>query len=235
MNTFNNICLIPAKASSQRLKKKNLLLLKGKELLAYPIVAALSSGVFGDEVIVSTESEEIRDVALRYGAKVPYLREERLAHDPYQIVDVIKDFFERNPYYKEFKTCCIMLPTAPLVQAEDICKAFEIFQKNNLKYLMSVTEFDHNALRAVFVKDSLVEAVFKNKIAMRSQELEKTYRINGAIIITDIHDFIRTGTYFNYPLGAYIMPPERSIDIDTEFDYRVAQIMIENNITGQLD
>jgi CMP-N,N'-diacetyllegionaminic acid synthase len=230
MNTFDNICLIPAKASSQRLKKKNLLPLKGKELLAYPILAALSSGVFGDEVIVSTESEEIRDVALRHGAKVPYLREERLAFDPYQIIDVAVDFFDKNSEYKNYKTLCIMLPSAPLVQAEDVCSAFDTYKKNNLKYLMSVTEFDHNALRAVFVRDNLINPLFRDKIIKRSQELEKTYRINGAIIITDIQDFLRTRTYYNYPLGAYIMPPERSVDIDTEFDYRLAQLIIENNI-----
>jgi CMP-N,N'-diacetyllegionaminic acid synthase len=233
MNTSESICLIPAKAASERLKKKNLLPLKGKELLAYPILAALGSGVFGDEVIVSTESEEIRDVALRYGAKVPYLREERLAHDPYQIVDVAVDFFDKNSGYKNYKTLCIMLPSAPLVQTEDVCKAIDFYRKNNLKYLMSVTESDHNALRAVLVRDDLIDPLFRDKITRRSQELEKTYRINGAIIITDIQDFLRTGTYFNYPLGAYIMPPERSVDIDTEFDYRVAQIMIESNITGQ--
>lgn len=226
MNISKNICLIPAKAASTRLKKKNLLPLKGTPLLAYPILAALESGIFGDEVVVSTESEEIRDTALRYGAKVPYVREEKLAHDPYQVIDVAKDFFEKNPAYNVFKTMCIMLPTAPLVLPDDIRKAFDIYEKNKLKYLMSVTEFEHNALRAVFVREDLIEPLFRDSIMNRSQELEKTYRINGAIIITDVQDFIKTGTYFNYPLGAYIMPPERSIDIDTEFDYKMAQLII---------
>jgi CMP-N,N'-diacetyllegionaminic acid synthase len=227
----DNLCFIPAKAASTRLKKKNILKINDRELIYYPIRAAEKSGLFGEHICLSTESEEIREIALKYGAKVPFLREERLAHDPFGVVDVALDFFERVPFYKEFDNIFILLPTAPLISAEDIVNAFNIFGNAKYKYLMSVTETDHNSLQSVFVRDCLIEPVFPEQILRKSQELEKTYRVNGAITIMDIRDFLTTKNYYTYPLGAYVMPKLRSIDIDTEFDYTIAKIIMENTDT----
>lgn len=232
MSTSDNLCFIPAKATSTRLPGKNTLLLNGRELVAHPILAAKESGIFGEEVIVSTESEKIKKIALSYGAKVPYMREERLARDPYQIKHVVMDFFEKNPEYRVFKTICVMLPTAPFVTAEDVRKAYEIYEREKLKVLFSVTESEHNALRAVFIRNNRMEPLFMESITKRSQELDKTYRINGAVVISNIAAFLATGTDFNFPAGAYIMPQERSIDIDTQFDYMMAKAMCQKGDLG---
>ncbi len=232
MNSYKNdtsaFCFIPAKMSSTRLRKKNILKIKGKELLYYAINSAKESGIFGENIIVSTESSEIREIAEKYGATVPYIREEKLTHDPYQIIHVMLDFFEKNKEFLSFKTVCIILPTCPLLLGSDIKQAYEIYLNGEYNYLMSVTETDHNSLRSVYVKEELIEPLFPDKIEKRSQELAPTYRINGAIVIIDVEDFLIKKKYYNYPLGAYVMPRERSIDIDTEYDFMLARFLMEN-------
>jgi len=227
MSIYKNLCLIPAKAASTRLKKKNILKINGKELIYYPLRAAKESNLFRDKVFVSTESEEIKQIAEKYGAKV-HLRDPKLAHDPCGVVDVTLEFLDKNPEYKEYNNIFILLPTFPMILAKDIINSFAIYKKANFKYLMSVTETQHNAFRAILVKENQLEPIFKDKILKRTQELEKTYRVNGAITIMDVKDFLKSKSYYTFPVGTYIMPKERSIDIDTEFDYKLAKTIMEN-------
>jgi CMP-N,N'-diacetyllegionaminic acid synthase len=228
MTAYRNICLIPAKEASTRLKKKNILTIKGKELIYYPIYAAQKSKLFGENIFVSTESEEIREIALSYGAEAPYRREERLAHDPCGVVDVALDFFEKIPSCKDYDNVCILLPTFPMIVKEDIERSFEIFREGNHRCLMSVSETEHNALRSIFVREKTIIPLFSDKIVKKSQELEKTYRVNGAVMVLDIKEFLKLQSYYIFPIAAYVMPRERSIDIDTEFDYRLAKLLMEH-------
>jgi len=228
MNTSDNVCLIPAKAASTRLPKKNILKIAGKELIYYPIRAAKESGLFGENIVVSTESEEIGRIAEQHGSKV-HIRDARLAKDPFGVADVADEFLNKNPEYLVFSNLFILLPTSPMIIADDIVGAFREFSEGGFKYLMSITESDHNSFRSVLLRDRMISPIFEGKIRKKSQELEITYQINGAVTIVDIPDFLRTKDYFSFPLGAYVMPRERSIDIDTEFDYKVAKIMMERS------
>ncbi len=227
MTISKSLCFIPAKAASVRLKKKNLLKLNGKELIYYPINNAIESKLFDKkDIILSSESEEIKKVAISHGAHVPYLRGEKLAVDPYGVKDVLLDFFDRFPTYKSYESTCILLPTAPLMKPVDIQKAYQIFEAGKFDVVMSVSSTDHNALRSIFVRDGKVEPVLPKFINKKSGELEPTYRINGAIIIVRTAAFIKAKSYFMDAWGAYVMPTERSVDIDTEDDYRYAQFLV---------
>jgi len=227
-------CFIPAKAASTRLKKKNILKLAGKELIYYPINNAIKSGLFEQEdIILSTESDEIKLIAEKYGANVPYLREEKLARDPYGVVDVLLDFLERFPNYNDYDSVCILLPTAPLMVVEDLMSAVEKFEGGGFDVLMSVTETEHNAYRTISIgKDNFIKPIFPNHIRKKSQELESTYRINGALIIIDVAELVISKTYFLPKWGAYNMPSNRSIDIDNQEGYEYAKFLIS---TKQLD
>lgn len=226
MSSSKNFCFIPAKLGSTRLKKKNILPLNGKELIYYPINNALSSGLFSsDDVILSTESEIIKKVGLKYGANVPYLRDEKLARDPYGVVDVVLDFIERFPKYKAYDNLCLLLPTAPLAIVEDVVDAYKNYSSQGKGVVMSVVPNEHSALRAVYVKEGQVAPVFNEYIHKKSQELEATYRINGAVIWISVADLMREKSYFIQPWGAYIMPAARSVDIDDEMGYKFAQLL----------
>jgi CMP-N-acetylneuraminic acid synthetase len=222
------ICFIPAKLSSTRLKEKNILKINGKELIYYPIKAAKETGLFGDNIFLSTESHKIKKIAIKYGAKVPYLRNKKLSHDPYGVSDVLLEFFEKQPEYKSFDIVVILLPTFPMILSNDIKEALTLFIKGKFKTLMSVTEMHHNTLRSVYVRDYKIVPLFADKISKKYQELEKTYTINGAITIIKIKDFLIAKNYFIYPIGAYNIPIKRSVDIDTKFDYMLAKFLMEN-------
>lgn len=224
------VCFIPAKAASTRLKKKNILKLDGKEMIYYPIHNALECGLFdAEDVIVSTESEEIKAIAESFGANVPYLRPEKLAHDPYGILDVVLDFLERFPNYQTYDTFCTLLPTAPLMIPDDICGAYEVFEKGNFNAVMSVTEMEHSALRSIYLRSGNVVPVFEEYINKRSQLLEPTYRLNGAVTFLNIKKLLAKKNYFLKPWGAYAMPGIRSVDIDNEEGYLYAQFLVNRS------
>lgn len=228
MTTSKTFCFIPAKASSTRLKKKNLLPLGGKPLIYYAINTALKSGLFDEgEVILSTESEEIKGIAEKYGANVPYLRNEVLSGVSIGIAQVVLDFLEKFPKYKSYDSVCIMLPTAPFTEVEDVRGAYKTYLDKQLGSLMTVTETEHSSLRALYYRDGILMPVLKEFIFKRSQELEATYRINGAVNFIKIRPFLETRDYFVEPWGGYPMPSERSIDIDNEEGYRFAQFLME--------
>lgn len=227
MSLSKNVCLIPAKGASTRLKKKNIQSINGKEMIYYSINAAINSKLFEEkDVIVSTESDDVAEIAKKHGANIPYKRDEKLAHDPYGCKDVALDFLEKNPDYKEYDNLFIVMPTAPMILSEDFTRAFDVFQKKGHKYLMTVSETDQNAQRTFFVKDGFMEPLFPDKILKRTQELEPTYSPNGAVIIVNIADFLESKTYFKFPIGVYVMPRERSIDVDTEIDFKIARVLM---------
>ena len=227
MTTSKALCFIPAKAASTRLKKKNILKLGGKEMIYYAISNGLDCGIFDQkDVIVSTESEEIKAIAEKYGANVPYMRPDKLAKDPYGILDVVLDFLDRFPKYRAYDTLCTLLPTAPLLIPEDIRGAYQVFQNNDFNAVMSVTETEHSALRSIYLRDGNVVPVFEEYINKRSQLLEKTYRLNGAVTFLDIQTLLKERNYFLRPWGAYAMPSKRSIDIDDEEGYLYAQFLM---------
>ncbi len=224
-----NVCLIPAKAASTRLPQKNLLKINGKELIYYGIKAAISSNIFEKHIFVSTESKKIKEVAEGFGANVPYLRSHELSIDPAGVVDVALDFFEKLPQYQNFDNLIIVLPTAPMIQMQDLINAFSVYSESGSNCLMSVHETEHNALRSVFIKDEIIAPLFKDFIVKKSQELEQTYHINGAITIVNIKQFLKQKTYFIYPMRGYVIPRERSVDIDTKLDYEWAKFLMKNN------
>lgn len=228
MRTSDSFCFIPAKAASKRLKKKNIKLLNGKRMIEYSINAALKSKLFDNEIIVSTESEEVKKIALDCGAKVPYKRKKKLALDPYGVVDVTIDFFNLNQKYTKFKNIIWVLPTSPLVESHHIIEAHSKFSSSKSNVLMAVTENDHSAFRSLTISKNKINPVFPDLINKKSQELEKTYRINGAIIIMDVKEFLKHKTYLINDIECYEMPKENSIDIDTSFDFKLAEFLMKN-------
>ena len=236
MTISKAVCFIPAKAASTRLKKKNLLKLKGKELLYYPIRNGLDSGLFNKEdVIVSTESHEIKDIAEKYGANVPYLREEKLARDPFGTLEVALDFLDKFPKYKKYDSLCLLFPTAPFLIHSDIVNAYKIFKAEQFNALASVTETNHNALRSVFLRNNKIVPLFGNYISKKSQELEKTFRFNGAFTIVNMKAFLSEKSWFLKPWGGYEIPWNRGVDIDNEEGYLFAKFLIDYEINSDFE
>lgn len=220
-------CFIPAKSKSTRIRNKNSQLLAGLPLYYYPIKLAKESKIFNkEEIILSTNSKEIAKNSKILGAYVPYLRSDDLSKDPAGVIDVLIDFLEKFPQYKLYKYVCILLPTSPLTLPSDIKKCIKKIRKNNYNCLMSVSKTDHNAYLSVKIKNGVIKPLFPNKIMLKSTELDNTYHLNGAIHIVKVSEMLKKLKYVFDPIFPYVMPEDRSVDIDEEKDLKLAEFLI---------
>jgi len=232
----DTLCLIPAKGCSTRLPRKNLLPMGGKPLLAHTITKAFEVDMF-DTICVSTEDKEIANIAQKCGADVPFIRPESLARDPATIVDVMLhalDFYQNQG--KTFKKSCVLLPTAPFVTRDDIQSAIRMFDEWNEEALMSVTKTEYPPFNAWIVKKKenheVLTACFPKSPYkyMKSTECPETYRSNGAILIVNVETFQANKGYHDNDIVPFIMPNERSLDIDTELEYKFATFLYEREL-----
>ncbi|WP_347272938.1 acylneuraminate cytidylyltransferase family protein [Candidatus Kuenenia sp.] len=222
------LCIIPAKGTSNRLKRKNIAMLNGKPLIAYAIDAAKKTGIF-KEIFVSTEDDEIKRIAEDYGAIVPYIRPEYLSKDPAGVVEVCLHMINYlEGIGKFYKTLFILLPTSPLRTDADIISALNNFATSDAKVLMSVSEYMHTPFAALKADDrGYLSPYFPKLINLKSQKMPKAYICNGAVTILDITEFKMQKNYHFYPMASYIMPWERSIDVDNEIDLKFAEFIMK--------
>ncbi|HEC1794931.1 TPA: acylneuraminate cytidylyltransferase family protein [Campylobacter lari] len=226
------LVIIPARSGSKRLKDKNIKILKNKPLIAWSIEAALKSKYIKN-VIVSTDSQEYAKIAMQYGAQVPYLRDRSLSDDISSSFDVIKniiDFYTAKNI--SFKYIVLLQPTSPLRNNKHIDEALDLFFMKKANSVISVCECEHSPLWSNTIPengamDLFLPSEIKN---LRSQDLEKYYRLNGAIYIAKIKEFIEHKGFFMPNSFAYKMEPVCSIDIDTELDFKLAEIILKVNI-----
>ena len=220
--------LIPAKGGSTRLAKKNIRQLAGRSLLAWTAEAARASGVI-DRLIVSTEDDEVAAAAREIGLEVPFMRPPELARDPAGVVQVALHALDMLEAAGElYDSLVVLLPTCPLRTAADIRSAYELFIERKRPFLMSVSEFEHTPLAALGpTEDGRLEPYLPQYFGRKSQEMPKAYRPNGAVHVLDVKAFRRARSYVAQPLVGYVMPRERSFDIDTEDDLRAAEFHLK--------
>ena len=222
------LAFIPARSGSKGLRDKNIKPLCGKPLMAYTIEAAIESGLFS-EVFVSTDSEQYADIARQYGADVPFLRSEDLASDTAStddaIIEALEKFKERG---NEFDVICILQPTSPLRTAEDIKNAYQILVEKATVGVVSVCEPDHSPLWCNTIKsDGSIAEFLSRDLGQQRQQLEKYYRLNGAIYMAYVEEYLKDDFLYREGSYAYIMPRERSVDIDSELDFKYAEFLMK--------
>ena len=222
------IAIIPARSGSKGLKNKNIKTLSGKPLLAYSIGAAIESGAF-EKVFVSTDSQEYAEIAEYYGADAHFLRSDINSADKSSswdaVREVIRKFETEGEYFDEIM---LLQPTSPLRTAEDILNAVCTMQEKNALAVESLTEMDHSPLWAnTLPEDGCMDAFFNEYSNLPRQQLPKYYRENGAIYLLKRNLINKNDSeIFAEKCYAYVMPRERSIDIDTELDFKIAEVMM---------
>jgi len=228
---LKSICLIPAKGLSTRLPKKNLEKIGGTPLVGLAIQKARNCNIF-DEVIVSTEDTEIAKISKIFGAVVPSLRPNKLSIDPATIVDVMLHVFETADFVAQnADSVTILLPTSPLVQIDDIIEANQLFDKHSGCTVLSVCETDFPPFNAWLLteKKELSPCFPDSEYKFtKSTECPKTYRSNGAIMVCNVDSFLKNKSYRTDTIIPYLMPKERSIDIDTLLDLEIARFLMSN-------
>jgi CMP-N,N'-diacetyllegionaminic acid synthase len=224
---LNNIAIISARSGSKGLPDKNIKELSGKPLMAYSIEAAIQSECF-DDVMVSTDSEKYAEIARIYGAKVPFMRSEATSSDTASSWDVVEEVLQGyEKMGKTFDTICLLQPTSPMRTSEDIKAAYSLYKEKNAIAVLSMTELEHPIEWCGKIDETLSLDRFHNKTeGVRRQDMGKSYRPNGAIYIISVPEFRKDRYLYRGGTYAYIMPQDRSVDIDTEFDFRFAEFLI---------
>lgn len=232
MNKEEFLAVIPARSGSKRVKNKNLKTLAGKPLIEWTLNAALESKHLKN-ILVSTDSKKIAECVESLGVKVPFLRPNYLAKDTTPTIDAIKHAILK--YEKlintEFKYIILLQPTSPLRTNYHIDHAIELLKYKKSNGIISVceTEFPVQWCNTLNKEMSMKNFLSAESAKLRSQDLEKFYRVNGAIYIASKKSlFKEMSFYLSSSIYAYEMEKDKSVDIDDIFDFKVAEFLIKN-------
>ena len=218
------LAIIPARGGSKRLPRKNILDLCGKPLISWSIEAALKSKYIS-KVVVSSDDEEILNISSNFGADIikrPY----ELANDTATTFDAIKHTINN---LEKYDYIVLLQPTSPLRNENQIDEAIELLEEKQADAIVSVCEMDHSPLWSnTLPKDGNMNNFLRDEVLnKRSQDLEKYYRVNGAVYICKTDKLLENKSFFlKDNIFAYIMDKKNSIDIDEEIDFEIAKVLI---------
>ncbi len=225
---MNNLCIIPARGGSKRIPRKNIKDFLGKPIIAYSIEAALNSGLF-DEVMVSTDDNEIAEIAIKYGAKVPFMRSNETANDVSTTYAVIEEVLQK---YKseglEFIHACCIYPCAPFVS---FVKLKEAFQKlNHFDTVFPIVQYGFPIQRALQKdetdKISFIQPEFE---LSRSQDLNASYHDAGQFYWFNIDKLFQNKSLMSKNTACVVLSEMEVQDIDNEIDWQLAELKYKLN------
>lgn len=226
------IAMITARGGSKRIPRKNIKEFCGKPILAYSVEAALESGVF-DEVMISTEDDEIAEIAQKYGAVFPFRRSEEMAGDHAMTIDVMLEVVEK---YRELgknpESVCCIYPTAPFVTAAKLISANRMFENSGAEAVIPVVRFSFPPQRCFVIDDGFVKFKWREYELTRSQDLEPYYHDAGQFYFLNTNAMINQHTLVPKNTAPLIMDEMEVQDIDNIDDWNIAEIkyqaMIKN-------
>ena len=221
---MKSLCIIPARGGSKRIPRKNIKPFMGKPIIAYSIEAALNSGVF-DEVMVSTDDEEIAGVAHQYGAAVPFLRSAETSNDYATTVDVLLEVVNR---YKEqgevFDTICCLYSTAPFVTSDRLEEASSKISET-IDACFTIVQYSYPIQRSLRINENdYVEMKFPEHLNSRTQDLEKVYHDAGQFYFVKTDALIQEKTVWCKRTAPLILSELEVQDLDTLTDWQLAEM-----------
>lgn len=224
--------IIPARGGSKGIPGKNIKLLNGKPLIAYTIEEAIKCDCI-QKLIVSTDSSEIAAEAKQFGAEVPFIRPNNLATDTASSIEVVLHAVnwlkEKECYIPDI--VLILQPTSPLRTASDIKNVLIEMINTNADSLASVCEAAAHPFWMKKIEHGKLLPFFETPNSYtRRQDLPEVYQLNGAIYAVKTNVLVEKKSIYGDDTRAYIMPAERSIDIDNMLDWRLAEILLKERI-----
>jgi pseudaminic acid cytidylyltransferase len=225
------VAIIPARGGSKRIPRKNIKEFNGKPIIAWSILAAQESGLF-DHIIVSTDDSEIRMIAEKYGATVPFIRPSDISGDNTPTVPVIAHAIkEINKFYQQkVEYACCIYPCSPLVLPTDLIKASIILEESGEDFVYPVTEYTHPIFRSMRQsKSGKMEFLYPKYELSRTQDLEKVFHDAGQFYWGRMDAWVQLKKMHTDGVGMEI-PSYRVVDIDTEDDWKRAEILFKMKI-----
>jgi pseudaminic acid cytidylyltransferase len=216
---MRNLAIISARGGSKRIPRKNIKDFFGKPIIAYSIEAAFKCNLF-NQVMVSTDDQEIAQAAKKYGAKVPFMRSSKNANDTATIADVVDEV--KQCYLKnnqKFDCICCILPTAPLITIENLKKGLTLLKENNADSVRPVVRFSYPIQRALRMTDGKIKMFYPEHKKSRSQDLEPAYHDAGQFYWMGYEAGLRGENKYGFEI-----PEAQAHDIDTEEDWHLAEM-----------
>lgn len=218
---MSNLCIITARGGSKRIPRKNIKDFLGKPIIAYSIITALESGLF-EEVMVSTDDEEIAEISRRYGAAVPFMRSEETSNDHATTREVLQEVLDRYAERgKTFDYFSCIYPTAPFITSQRLVQAFHMLEESDADEIVSVTRFSYPPQRAYVVSEGYLVYQYPQYANARSQDLESVYHDCGQFYFYRTDSFRGSGIEKVIPLE---IPEEEVQDIDNLSDWKLAEL-----------
>lgn len=215
------LAIITARGGSKRIPLKNIKEFCGKPIIAYSIEAALESNIF-DEVMVSTDSKDIADVAKYYGASVPFMRSSKTSDDFATTADVLQEVItEYEKCGQIFETMCCIYPTAPFVTAKKLQDAYKRLTDSDADLIQPVVAFSFPPQRAFVIREGQLTYRYPECASMRSQDLENWYHDAGQFYFHRVEAFMNKGTLKIMP---FELPETEVQDIDNLTDWELAEM-----------
>ena len=226
------IAIITARGGSKRIPKKNIRLFCGKPILTYSIRAALDAGIF-DKVMVSTDSEEIAQIAREAGADVPFMRSDATSGDYATTAEVLLEVLaEYEKQGERFDTVCCIYPTAPFVTEQKLRDGIALLEERDVDSVVPVVRYSYPPQRAFVQKDGYTVLKFPEYLGARSQDLEPFFHDCGQFYCMQVKNFKEKKQIFTDRMLSIEMPETEVQDIDNETDWKLAelkyQMMVKN-------
>jgi pseudaminic acid cytidylyltransferase len=221
---MRSVAIIPARGGSKRIPDKNIRSFLGKPIITYSIGAALESGLF-DEVMVSTDSDRIAEVAAECGAVVPFLRSEAASDDFAPLTDVLLEVIRfYSDLGKEWESVACLLPTAPFIKPSDLLAGYNLMQESGADAVVSVARFSYPIQRALRLKENKLSMANPEYLRTRSQDLEPMFHDAGQFYLIKTRALLEEKTLFCGNTAACELDEIRVQDIDTESDWKLAEL-----------
>ena len=221
---MKKITIIPARGGSKRIPKKNIKEFMGKPMIAYAIEAALNSNIF-DEVMVSTDSEEIAQIAKNYGANVPFLRSNITASDTATTFDVIDEVLHKyKAMGKEFDLLCCVYPCVPFLKSKTLNDALQFMLKNESDAVMPVCKYPVPIEWAMKIQNGVLVPNDRNAQNIRSQDIEPKYFDAGMFYFCKVEKIYENNSLVSNKTYGHIIDENQCQDIDTIEDWQMAEM-----------
>jgi pseudaminic acid cytidylyltransferase len=219
-----SVAIITARGGSKRIPRKNIRDFLGKPIIAYSISAALEAGCF-DEIMVSTDDEEIAEVAKKYGAVVPFFRSAERSDDFATTTDVLLEVLTSyGEIGKFFELACCLYPTAPFVTAEKLRTGYTTLLEHDASSAFPVVRFGYPIQRALKIENDFLHMIWPENISARSQDLMPAYHDTGQFYWFNVKRFLESKQLFSSRTVPIIVSESEVQDIDTEEDWKIAEM-----------
>lgn len=226
------IAIITARGGSKRIPRKNIKNFLGKPIIKYSLDAAKESGCF-DEIMVSTDDDEIASIAIEMGARVPFMRSENTSNDFATTAEVINEVLSNYEAIGcRYKYCCCIYPTAPFLTGKKINAAYKIIEETDADSVIPVVRYSSPIQRSFGIEKGLLKMNWPEYTKTRSQDLEPAYYDSGQFYFLKVEAFLNTQSLFTNNTVPLIVSEHEVQDIDNLSDWKSAETKFKmlNNI-----